>query len=75
VSKVEIEEKIVRLRVRIVPASRLVIEHDDTGKSWSGHTWYGNDEYDVMRRMANSLKTFPEYKHATLRVKHEKEEN
>jgi hypothetical protein len=75
VSKVEIESKIVRLRVRIVPASRLVIEHDDTGKSWRGHTWYGDNDNDVMRRMANSLKTFPEYKHTTLSVKRVKEEN
>lgn len=64
----EVESKLVRLQVRIEPAFRLVIEDDDTGKKWSGHTWYGDTGMDVLRKMRNSLK-MDLYKHDDLRVR------
>ena len=64
----EVNSKVVRLQVRIEPAFKLVIENDDTGKSWSGHTWYGNTGMDVLRKMRNSL-MMDLYKHDDIRVR------
>lgn len=62
-----VESKIVRIQVRIAPAFKLVIEDDDTGKKWSGHTWYGDTGLDVLRKMRNSLK-MGDYKHDEIKV-------
>lgn len=65
---VEEEPKEVKLVVRIEPAFKLIIEQDDTGKKWSGHTWYGHTGLDVLRVMRNSLRKGT-YRSAELRVK------
>lgn len=67
--KIDVEyiPKDVRVRVRIEPAFKLVIEADDTGKSWSGHTWYGETALDVMRKMRTTLK-MGDYKNDNLKV-------
>lgn len=43
------------VRVTIEPAFRLVITDDDTGKSWAGHTWYGDTALDGLRKLRNTV--------------------
>lgn len=47
--------KDVSIKVTILPAFKVIIESDSTGKKWSGHAWYDDTAIGVLRRMRNSL--------------------
>lgn len=66
----EYEPKNVILTARIESAFRVTITDDSTGKSWSGHTIYGDTAMGALRKLRSAM-MMGEYKRDTLKIRAE----